>query len=228
MSTQGHAVGSNRIEAFSDGVFAISATLLVVSLEVPHSFDELMGNLFGFIAFAFSFTMLILIWQAHYHLFRRFDLRDGTTITLNSILLFVVLFYVYPLKFLSTLFAAYIFRVVPVNAESMGLSGFDQLAQLFALYSAGFVLVFLCIALLYRHAARSKQQLELSPEEVFDAYTWCRHYWIYVLLGVVSIVLALAHVGIHFGLPGWLYSLLGPITYWHGKRREKHKRATFG
>src|SRR5262249_22278558 len=90
-----------RLESFSDGVFAISATLLVVSLEVPHSFAELEHSLSGFIAFALSFTMLVHIWAVHNGFFRRFGEQDGWTVTLNAALLFVVLFYVYPLKYLA-------------------------------------------------------------------------------------------------------------------------------
>ena len=43
--------------------------------------------------------MITLVWYYHYKLFSRFDMDDGWTIFLNSLLLFVVLFYVYPLKF---------------------------------------------------------------------------------------------------------------------------------
>lgn len=88
----------SRIEAFSDAVFALSATLLVVSLEVPDNFAELVNGLYGFIAFAFSFAMLIFIWAQHNSFFRKYNLQDGVTIFWNSILLFVILFYVYPLK----------------------------------------------------------------------------------------------------------------------------------
>lgn len=226
MDNQGSAFGSNRIEAFSDGVFAISATLLVVSLEMPNSFKDLVGNLYGFVAFAFSFAMLILIWQAHYHLFRRYDLRDGTTIALNAVLLFVVLFYVYPLKFLATIFVGYAFRLRPAETGGVQLGSFGELAQLFAIYSAGFVLVFLCIALLYRHAARRAEQLALNAEQVFDAHTWCRHYLLYVALGIVSVALALTGTGIRFGAPGWVYCLLGPFSYAYGVRRQRTKQAT--
>ena len=48
--------GTARLEALSDAVFAFSATWLVVSLEVPRTFEELTASVAGFVAFGFSFA----------------------------------------------------------------------------------------------------------------------------------------------------------------------------
>src|SRR5713101_2995080 len=93
----------SRIEGLSDGVFAFAVTLLVVSLEVPRTFAELMQTMRGFGAFAISFTLLFIVWFNQYKFFRRYGLQDNITVVLNGVLLFVVLFYVYPLKFVFTL-----------------------------------------------------------------------------------------------------------------------------
>src|SRR4028119_2330965 len=91
-----------RIEGFADAVFAFALTLLVVSLEVPNTFDELLATMRGFFAFAISGGLLYSVWCDHYRFFRRYGLQDNLTMHLSSVLLFVVLFYVYPLKFLFT------------------------------------------------------------------------------------------------------------------------------
>src|SRR5207253_10483940 len=92
-----------RLESFSDAVFGFALTLLVVSLDVPKSFSDLVATMRGFPAFAICFLLLALIWNSHYKFCRRYGLDDGMARFLTCVLLFVVLFYVYPLKFLFNL-----------------------------------------------------------------------------------------------------------------------------
>ena len=95
----------SRIESFSDAVFAFAVTLLVVCLEVPKTFDELISTMRGFFAFAICFWLLLAAWFEHYKVFRRYGTSDSYTMRLSAVLLFIVLFYVYSLKFLFVLVA---------------------------------------------------------------------------------------------------------------------------
>ncbi len=220
---EGHEV--TRIEAFSDAVFAFAATLLVVSLEVPHTYPELMANLRGFIAFGMSFTMLVLIWAAHNGFFRRYGLQDSRTVVLNSALLFVVLFYVYPLKFLFTVFVGQFLHVGETTEGHGTILGQGELASLMMVYGLGFVAVFACLALLYAHAWARREELGLDAAEQIEARIWFRHYLIFVAVGLLSIGLAAAGVGLRYGLPGFAYSLLGPLCWWNGELGGRRKRA---
>jgi hypothetical protein len=67
----------SRLEGLSDAVFAFAVTLLVVSLEVPATFDELLKVLRGFFAFAVCSSILFWVWYDHYRFFRRYGLADG-------------------------------------------------------------------------------------------------------------------------------------------------------
>ena len=91
-----------RIEGFSDAVFGFAVTLLIVSLEVPRTSTELLETMRGFGAFVITFMMLTRLWYAQFTFFRRYALEDRVTMALNLVLLFTVLFFVYPLKFLFT------------------------------------------------------------------------------------------------------------------------------
>src|SRR5260370_24274801 len=81
-----------RLEGFTDAVFAFAVTLLVVSLEVPKTFSELIFAMKGFIAFAICFALLVQVWYEHYTFSRRYGLQTAYIIFLNSLLLVVILF----------------------------------------------------------------------------------------------------------------------------------------
>lgn len=210
-----------RLEALSDAVFGFAATLLVVSLEVPQTFPELVESLNGFVAFAFSFTMLILIWTAHNGFFRRYGLQDTWTVLINSVLLFVVLFYVYPLKFLSTALTGLFFGLGPGAGRTM-LTSRDEMASLMTIYGLGFVAVFACFTLLYRRAAACWKELDLDEVERLDARSWARHYLIFVGVGCLSIAIVLT--GGSLFLSGVIYGLLGPLCHWNGVVARRRSR----
>jgi TMEM175 potassium channel family protein len=77
----------NRIVAFSDGVFAIAITLLVLGLTIPpHESDlrrALLNNQDDFIAYAISFAVLGRYWLAHHRFFSALERFDGRLMTLN-------------------------------------------------------------------------------------------------------------------------------------------------
>ena len=205
-----------RVEAFSDAMIAFAATLLVVSLEPPHTFDELVTNLYGFVPFGLSFAALFLIWMVHTTLFRRYPLNDKPSILLNGLLLFTVLFYVYPLKFLAASFAS-LFSV----RAGVTIGTLDNLRGLFMLYAVGWMVVFTLFALLYRRAYQNREQLSLTPVEAYDAITWSRHYIGFVLAGVLSLVIAYLGIGVKWGLPGIAYASIGVFSSWNARVRAQ-------
>jgi uncharacterized membrane protein len=210
-----------RVEAFSDAVFAFALTLLVVSLDVPQSYTELIRLMAGFVPFACSFALLTWIWYQHNVFFRKYGLQDPYTVTLNAILLFVVLFYVYPLKFLFTAFFAYF---IPILDIRLGINP-EQLGTIFAIYGAGFVLIFLMFGLLYLQAYRRRAQLELSTLEVFDVRATGGEHLVSASVGGIATAIALLAPPPYPVFSGFSYFLMGPAHYVYGTQVGKRRRA---
>jgi len=57
-------------------VFALAVTLLIVSLEVPETFNDLWAKMQGFGSFAISFAILFQVWYTQHIFFRRYGLQD--------------------------------------------------------------------------------------------------------------------------------------------------------
>jgi uncharacterized membrane protein len=216
---RGHEV--RRIEAFSDAVFAFAVTLLIVSLEVPKSFEELMVTMRGFFAFGISFVLLMMIWYEQNIFFRRYGLDDLKTIVLNCTLIFVVLFYVYPLKFLFTvLFSNQIYG----ENNSPFLMKTSDFPKLMMIYGIGYVLIYLLFSLMYRHALKKANELQMTSGEIFETKTKIYKYLILILIGIISVTVAFLVPADQAGLAGIVYVLIGPALTIFYSLRNKLKR----
>lgn len=187
----------SRIEGFSDAVFGFAVTLLVVALEVPRTSGELLEAMRGFGGFLLTFGILYSIWYKQFLFFRKFGLEDRTTVVLNGLLLVVVLFFVYPLKFL----LGYMVNRLLGGSRVVTLPGGHVVPAiepghypiLFMIYGLGFAAVFCVFALLYLHAYKKRDELKLSPLEAYDTLDSLRTYlWMAVVGTVIGITNALS------------------------------------
>jgi len=207
-----------RLEAFSDAVFAFALTLLVVSLEVPKSFADLMETMRGFVAFGVCFAILALIWNHHYVYSRRFGLQDGFVRLLTCALLFVVLLYVYPLKFLFNLF---------INGMILrgkgGQMTHEDASELFVIYGLGFAAIYLVFAALYLHAWRRRGELELNDCEMLDTRWEIYAMLCHAVVGIGSALVALVIEKV--SLAGFVYFSLFIIMTIHRVLHGRKRRA---
>jgi hypothetical protein len=207
----------SRLEGLADTVFAFAVTLLVVALEVPNTFAGLVEVVANFPAFAATFVFLLYFWSCHYRFFRRYALEDRWTQMLNGLILLLVLFSTYPLKFL---FSGWF--------SSMGLGHVDlqierwQIGPLFEIYGIGLAGIWGGFWALYRNAYRLREQLQLSPVEVILTRESLWQMVICVVVCLLSVALAAFSIGFRLGLPGFVYALIGPALtingWWHGKQ----------
>jgi uncharacterized membrane protein len=93
-------MNKSRVEAFSDGVFAIAITLLVLTLAEPTNYRELahqLGNRWpSLAAFVVSFAVIGIMWLNHHSLFTHFERIDRGVFYLNMLLLLTITFLPYP------------------------------------------------------------------------------------------------------------------------------------
>ena len=214
----------SRIEAFTDAVFALSVTLLVVSTEIPTSYGQLVGAIKAFPAFALSFVLLLLVWYFHFIHFRRYGLEDGPTMLLNMALLFLVLFYVYPLKFMWAFLTVWWGgEGLEVALEVYGLSS-ATVGVLLAIYGAGFAAMYVLLALMAAHALRLRQELELNEVEVVMTRALIATHCIQAGVGVLSVALALSLPNPFQGIAGFAYLLLPIVHPLHGRSQTRRER----
>lgn len=101
----------SRLEAFSDGVFAIVITLLVLEIKIPMltaPADEgallsaLLAGLPLLVSCVFSFFIIAIFWVAHHQFFQSVHHADWTLLWLNTVLLFFVVFIPIPTSLVGT------------------------------------------------------------------------------------------------------------------------------
>ena len=146
--------GRDRVLAFSDGVFAIAITLLVLNLKVPHlsgrhldaqlrhALGQEGGTLTGFVI---SFFVIARYWAVHHRLSLRLRRVDGRFIVMNLVLLAFIVF-------------------LPFATEILGLYGSTTTAVV--LYASTMVAVGVLSAALWEYAVRAYLTTNLSAEAV--------------------------------------------------------------
>jgi uncharacterized membrane protein len=214
-----------RVEGFTDAVFAFAVTLLVVALEVPHTYEGLLDVVRGFPAFVICFALLMTFWNAHYRFHRRYGLEDVPTRLLTMAIIVLVLFFVYPLKVLFTFVTVQLLGLNMTNAPH--LSGYEQVTSVYVFYGLGLAGVWGLYATLYAYALSKRKELQLDAVEVLYTKESLFENLIYVGACALSIVLALTTS--NSWLPGVIYGVLGPLQafngWWFGRKISALPRA---
>ena len=199
---------TGRIEAFSDGVFAIAMTLLVLDIKVPQEAPgrTLLGALLhqwpAYLAFVTSFATVGIMWINHHRLFTLIKRIDHSLLVLNGLLMLGVTFVPFP----TALVANYV-------------SHRDQ--QVAAMvYSGWFTVIAIIFNLLWRYASHKNRLLDRkSDPQMIHAITHAYSfgpplYFASFCLALVSVGASLAlnmGLAVFYALPSKDRSSMGPI-----------------
>src|SRR6266508_6635829 len=122
-----HPSETQRIEAFSDGVFAIAITLLIIEIGVPQvtgneSLSDKLGDLWpSYGAYVLSFVMIGIYWANHHSFFRLFVRTDHYFLMLNVFFLMAIAFLPFPTAVLGEYLNDSVERDSAVRLYSLGL-----------------------------------------------------------------------------------------------------------
>ncbi len=228
-------MNQTRIETFSDTAFALAITLLVLSSSVPETFLDLKASMKNVLPFMLCICLITVIWYQHYIFFLRYGLQNARTVILNVLLLCLILVYVYPLKYLMRFLTEFYVAVFtrdfkPLEADFgdlLGSSGGENMQYLMVVYGLGVFMIFLTIALMYAHAYRQREPLDLNVYEQFATKSSLIMNLLQGGIAMVSVLIAATNIfGIRYspiiaGFSYFLYPIVLPIAGRYLKRKEK-------
>jgi uncharacterized membrane protein len=157
---------TGRLEAFSDGVFAIAITLLVLDLQVPRDLhagqtlsEALIAQWPGYLAFVTSFATILIMWINHHRIFTLVGRCDDRLLFYNGLLLLGITVVPFPTSLV---------------AEYLRHDGRQTAAMV---YNGLFILIAICFNLVWRTAAVNDRLLHAhanraAVQRIFDAYRY--------------------------------------------------------
>ena len=214
---------ASRLDSLTDAVFGIAITLLIFNLANPNSFQDILTFTKTLPAFLISISFIILIWNEHLRFSEIYTLNDTRLTVLNTIFIALVIFYVYPLRFL-TLFLTNFFFHTEISVNIQG----DQVPDLMIYYGFAAFALYFVLYLFYSRALNLKKELNLNDYEAFYTLSQKTRLLIMFSVPLVSILLILILNAFSFiwasVVGGMAYCLYTPlIMIWYNKFKNRSK-----
>jgi uncharacterized membrane protein len=206
---------TSRVEAFSDGVFAIAMTLLILGIKVPDlnnfvSNEKLYNSLLNlwpsYFAFILSFAAVLIMWINHHGFFKYLRKIDSVFLYANGFLLLTVTFINYPTAVLAKYF----------NTPAFNIAS--------AFYCGSLVLINIAFNLLWFSSAYKRK---LVKDEITDALIIKirNAYWFgfFIYLAAFIISFFLPFIGLSISISLWTFWTI--LDY---ETKSKRKKRSYG
>ena len=231
---------TTRLENLSDAVFGFAITLLVISSQVPKNYLELQVSMYGFLGFIFCTMLLLGLWNNHSNFFLHYGLIDKTTKSLNALFLFVLLFYVYPLKYLFSYMGTAIYILIKNKLGDNSLA-FKQTLEtlsneelstlewkdLMIRFGMGLFFIYLIFFFMHLNAYKKSEVLQLNDNEIYITKTFIYQYSLLIAITILSMLIVVFFGGKAAPFSGMAY-LLTPIVLPLHKRYRVRKKKKLG
>jgi uncharacterized membrane protein len=211
---------TGRLEAFSDGVFAIAITLLVLELHVPGRSEVLVRSLEHewprYLGYFVSFAFIGGVWIAHSNMTRFIKAADATLMRLNLTLLLSVSLLPFTTAIAAThLFAA--FLAFDDHAAGPGLA--ERVAVV--VFGLNLTLAALMVFLVIRHAARTPGVAagDVAGEEL-QVFAWERRAEVLLQASATLVGVFLPVTAVAFYLAVSVLSVVEPLRHIRLRRRR--------
>ncbi len=213
----------SRLDTLTDAVFGIAITLLIFNINDSYSFSDLTSFVKTFPALLISIIFLVIIWDEHVQFSVIYFFHDRILKMLNVLFIALVIFYVYPLRFLTRLLTNLFFNTdIAINISS------NQVPQLMIFY--GFVVVglYLVIYLFHYRVLKVGKGIKLNKYERFYSTFQSRRVIIMFSIPLLSIILtyAISYASIQWAsiIGGFVYGFYPPaILTWQKWFKRKQK-----
>jgi len=217
---------TSRMDNLTDAVFGIAITLLIFNLVNPNSFSDLLTFTKTLPAFLISISFLMIFWFEHHRFSKKYNISNTSFTVLNVLFIALIIFYVYPLRFLTLFLTTAFFNI------DLGLSIDSYQAPLLMIYygSAAFALYF-TLFLFYYKAYKMRIALMLTESET--VYTKAQKNKLMILCAVplLSVLLTIIINPFSYGLAtavgGFTYGLYVPAMFLWKRSLSKQRRKSF-
>ncbi|MEP0936694.1 MAG: hypothetical protein ABJG82_15275 [Cyclobacteriaceae bacterium] len=185
---------------------------------MPESLSDLIDSMRNVVPFGICVTMISVIWYQHYVFFLRYGLQSVQTVVINSLLLFLVLVYVYPLKLLTRFLFEICYAMISGDWDKFSGSygrdlAPDNMALLMVIYGMGEGLIFLTLAWLYRFAPKRKEDLGLREYEIHQTRASMKINLLQASIPLLSTVIAVIFGATRLGLLFLVFAIISILFY---------------
>ncbi len=191
---RGEEKETGRLEAFSDGIFAVAITLLVLEIKLPTSTKDIESHVLeqwpSFLAYAISFCTILIMWINHHAIYKLVHRTDHTFMVINGLLMLLITFLNYPTAVLADAMQQY----TPGDQDAVFAAAF---------YSATLVVISLAFQALWFYATYKRRLLSKRVSQELVA-TITSQYRFGPLFYVVAFVLAFVNVWASVAVNGGL------------------------